>query len=763
MCASVPVGTRSRRAPRREAIHWDPLREEGHRRLLKVLAAKGDHAAVHQAYSSLRQLLGEELGVSPSPSTEAAFLEALGTEPALPAGDTSTAATPARSWRQPFPTALAAHATTLVGREAELVWLWSLWRRARPGAPLTAVISGPVGAGKRSLAAAFASEVSASGGSVEYRDATSVEPIDHHPTGRPHGTAALLAVIELNGNRWRPEINDASLVVLLSTCPGAQGDAAELLLGPLDRAAVEALAEERLGRPPHDDEAAELWAITGGWPGAVIDGLTAWTAERAELLVRTGASAVAAVASSRDDLADEVLRRRARHRGPPAIRADRRPYKGLLRFEPDDADLFFGRDQLVADLLARVATERLIVVVGASGSGKSSVIRAGLVADLRRGVLPGSERWPILLLTPGRDPLGSLAACLRASASRPDGMGIDVLLADLDQAAPSIVVVDQFEEVFTAATDDEQRRTFVEALCRGLGDTSSRRRLVIALRSDFYDLFCEMAALPAGITSAPVVVAAPTEAELRRMVLLPAQAAGRTMEPDLVDRVIADSRCAAGALPLVSTAMAEAWDHHDGSTLTVAVYRAAGGVAGAVAALAERAWAGLDAAEQHQAKGLILRLCSSGDGDLARPVSLDELAPGRADTPGVLAHLVRWRLVTIDDGTVRVARRGADARVATLTCLAGAGPRRCTSGSATCAARRQSGSAVGRMSATCIGVAVLPPLSGSTMRSRSPRPSRRSSLRAASTSAASSDVGAAVGGARVHWPPASRRRSSWPR
>ena len=517
------------------------------------------------------------------------------------------------------------------------------------------MIIGPVGAGKRSLVAAFASEVYASGGSVEYRRTMGVEPCDDQPTEQPDRRTASLAVIELDSSRSVPEAEDASLIVLLSRCHGATGDAAELLLSPLDRAAVEALAEERLGRQPQDREADELWATTGGWPGAVIDVLTEWTAERADMLARTGASAVAAVASSRDDLAAEVLRRRARRRGPPPIPAERGPYKGLLRFEPDDADLFFGRDQLVADLLARVATERLIVVLGASGSGKSSVVRAGLIADLRRGVLRESEFWPILLLTPGRDPLGSLAVCLRASAANPDGKGIDELLAELDQAGPSLVVVDQFEELFTAAIDDEQRRMFVGALCRGLDDTGSQRRVAIALHADFYDRFSAIAALPAGVASAPVIVAEPTETELRRMVLLPARAAGRTLEPDLVHRVIADARGAAGVLPLVSTAMAETWGRDDGSTLMLAAYRAAGGVAGAVAALAEQAWSGLDAAEQFQAKGLLLRLSSSGDGDLASPVSVDELASQRVDSLGVLAHLVRWRLVTIDDGTVRVA------------------------------------------------------------------------------------------------------------
>ena len=180
--------------------------------------------------------------------------------------------------------------------------------------------------------------------------------------------------------------------------------------------------------------------------------------------------------------------------------------------------------------------------------------------------------------------------------------------------------------------------------------------------------------MPAGVASAPVIVAEPTETELRRMVLLPARAAGRTLEPDLVHRVIADARGAAGVLPLVSTAMAETWGHDDGSTLMLAAYRAAGGVAGAVAALAEQAWSGLDAAEQFQAKGLLLRLSSSGDGDLASPVSVDELASRHVDSLGVLAHLVRWRLVTIDDGTVRVAHEALIREWPRLRRLVGARP-----------------------------------------------------------------------------------------
>lgn len=156
------------------------------------------------------------------------------------------------------------------------------------------------------------------------------------------------------------------------------------------------------------------------------------------------------------------------------------PYKGLLRFEPEDADLFFGREQVAADVLARLSASRLVTVLGASGNGKSSVVRAGVIAELRRGVLPGSDRWPVVLLTPRRHPLATLTACLRSATQSPDGIPMDELLDELDRTSPSVVVVDQFEELFMLGISEHERVAFLDALLRGI-DGRPGHRVVLAL------------------------------------------------------------------------------------------------------------------------------------------------------------------------------------------------------------------------------------------------------------------------------------------
>jgi WD40 repeat protein/DNA-binding SARP family transcriptional activator len=644
----------------REAVHYEPLREAGHQRLLRALVAKGDHAAALTAYAACRRLLAEELGVGPSPETEAIYHEALGVEPDVHV-DATIADGPRTVGARPlFPSTLGEHATTLVGRESALVWLWSLWRRARPDAPLTAVLQGPPGAGKRSLAAVFAREVYAAGGSVVHRcigDGHDNAGADE--AARGVGSSSLLAVLELPEDvAGVPPVEGAALILAVSTtCPAeATGEAAVLAVPPLDRASVEALAEEGLGRTPSDGELDELCATTGGWPGAVAGALREWAADRARELAREAARANASLTSAHTDLADQIMRSRRRpvvSTRPPAEHA---PYKGLLRFEPEDADLFFGREQLVADVLARLSAGRLVTVLGASGNGKSSVVRAGVIAELRRGALPGSDRWPVVLLTPGRHPLATLTACLRSATQSPDSVAMDELLDELDRMSPSVVVVDQFEELFMLGISEHERVAFLDALLRGIPDGRPGHRVVLALRSDIYERCDSVPGLTDVLHGSQVVVPAPTEPELRRIVCSPARAAGVVLEPGLVDEVIADAGAAPGALPLVSTALLGSWTRRTGSMVTIDGYRAAGGVAGAIATLAEGVWADLDAEEQRPARSMLMRLSVGDAGDLNSPVRREELtSTGEAVAERVLDRLVRRRLVTVDDDTVRLA------------------------------------------------------------------------------------------------------------
>ena len=619
--------------------------------------AEGDHAAVLTAYAACRRVLSEELGASPSSDTEGIYREALGVDPdSDPVGDVRPGSDPLVA-RSLFPTTLVEHSTTLIGRESELVWLWSLWRRARAEAPLTVALFGPPGAGKRSLAAVFAREVYTAGGTVVHVCTDGDGSFRADWPAIETSSGALAVVEQFPVGDTVPRLPGAALVVVLSTdrAESAPFDAARAV-GALDRESVRAIVDERVGREAHDDELDEWCATTGGWPGALVGRLSELADVRARTLTGEAARANASLTAVQAKLADEILRRRPRPAVSSSPAAERAPYKGLLRFEPEDADLFFGREQLVADVLSRLSTDRLVVVLGASGSGKSSLLRAGVVAELRRGTLPGSAHWPVALLTPGRDPMASLTACLVSvtGAATPDA-SVEALVDELDRVSPSVVIVDQFEELFMPSTVDGDRVAFVTALLHGIADRpawspSGRRRAVGLLRR----VQCAPRTLGSDRRLAAGRPAA-HRVELRRIVSLPVRVAGGSLEPGLVDVVIADSRAAPGSLPLVSTAMLESWGHRADSIVSIESYRASGGVAGAIAGLAEGVWSGFGSAEQRVARSMFLRL-SGAASDANNPVLRTELVP--ADdvmASHVLDRLVRRRLVTVDEDTVRLA------------------------------------------------------------------------------------------------------------
>ena len=209
-----------------------------------------------------------------------------------------------------------------------------------------------------------------------------------------------------------------------------------------------------------------------GLPDAVIE------KQRAETVAQLGASAGRAAAerarqrAAEDDLAGDVVELQAAWEGaaPPDAGVVACPFKGLASFDVDDAAFFFGRERLVAEMVAALPGASLLGIVGPSGSGKSSALRAGLLPALANGVLPGSDRWAIALLRPGQHPLGALEAAV-AGAPR-DGR--------------LVVAVDQFEEVFTACRDEAERAAFADALVAATRDLRRRAVVLIALRADFY-------------------------------------------------------------------------------------------------------------------------------------------------------------------------------------------------------------------------------------------------------------------------------------
>jgi WD40 repeat protein/class 3 adenylate cyclase len=352
------------------------------------------------------------------------------------------------------------------------------------------------------------------------------------------------------------------------------------------------------------------------------------------------------------------------------------PYKGLRAFQEADSADFFGRAALTERLLARLAAPdaagRFLAVVGPSGSGKSSVVRAGLVPAVRDGRLPGAEDWFVVEMIPGAQPLDELAAgLLRVAvspqtasgdagslaaqlAAGPDGLA-RTLAAVLppDSGTELLLVIDQFEEVFTLVEDEAVRNTFLQALVTAVSAPGSRLRVVITLRADFYDrplLHPELGSLVRACTE---VVLPLTPDELREAVVAPAGRVGVRLEPELLAVIVQEVGEQPGALPLLQYALTELFEHRDGRTLTLGAYRAGGGVLGALARRADDIYAGLDPAEQEIARQLFLRLVTLGEGveDTRRRVPRSELAALDTDSAAldtVLDAFGRYRLLTFD-------------------------------------------------------------------------------------------------------------------
>ncbi len=229
-----------------------------------------------------------------------------------------------------------------------------------------------------------------------------------------------------------------------------------------------------------------------------------------------------------------------------------------------------GRERLVAELAARVLERRLVVVVGSSGSGKSSLVRAGLVPLARSGRLPGAGAWATHIIVPGFDPLAALAA-----------------IEELDEPGARLLVVDQFEEAFAAPAATLDR--FCGQLLDLAGDPDLDVHVVLVMRSDEYTKLASIPALTDAATSSQLMVGPPSDDEVRRIVTEPARRTGVAVEPALVDLVTHDVGGYEAALPLVSAALAEVWERRDGNVLRAERYIEIGGLATAVERLGEQA------------------------------------------------------------------------------------------------------------------------------------------------------------------------------
>ncbi len=343
------------------------------------------------------------------------------------------------------------------------------------------------------------------------------------------------------------------------------------------------------------------------------------------------------------------------------------PYMGLRYFDTSDADLFYGREALTRELLARVQKESFLAIVGASGSGKSSVARAGLIPVWKKENL----RSAIHVITPTAHPLESLAASLTRETE--SVTATSTLMDDLKNDSRSLrlyvkkalgetkllLLVDQFEETFTLCKDTDERKAFIENLLTLADEENSPAHVVITLRADFYAHCAEYDGLRQVLEEHQKYIGAMTPDELRQAITAPAQSAGWDFQPGLVDLILQDVGTEPGALPLLSHALLETWKRRQRSTLTLKGYTDAGGVKKAIAQTAESVYDKLIPAEQTIARGIFLRLTELGEGvqDTRRRVKMDELAQTKEQetVAKVLKTLIDARLVTTAQDSAEVA------------------------------------------------------------------------------------------------------------
>ena len=326
------------------------------------------------------------------------------------------------------------------------------------------------------------------------------------------------------------------------------------------------------------------------------------------------------------------------------------PYRGLTSFDQQDAAWFFGREDLAGEIADRVAgqlpgTGGPLIVVGPSGAGKSSLLRAGVIPELRkRGRAPA-------IMTPGLHPARNLA---------------DVLSAETAPATQRVLVVDQFEEIFARELTDDERQDFIDSVC------TAETAVVIGMRADFYPQALRHSLLAAAMQRDQIVVGPMSAVELRRVIVEPARRAKLDVEPGLVELVLRDllprtsgiaSRGAhdAGALPLLSHALQAAWERHRGSRLAIGDYLAGGAITGSIAQSADAVLAGLSQQLREVARRLFLRLVRTDEdiADTRRRIALSDLFEGREpaeidDYQDVLDRFTEARLLTVDIDAVEI-------------------------------------------------------------------------------------------------------------
>jgi WD40 repeat protein len=350
------------------------------------------------------------------------------------------------------------------------------------------------------------------------------------------------------------------------------------------------------------------------------------------------------------------------------------PYKGLRAFQEGDAGDFFGRDALIQQLLWRMVEaheyQRFLAVIGPSGSGKSSVVKAGLIPSLRAGAIQGSENWFIVEMLPGADPIVELEEAiisvsvnqiaqivmrLRSNPRALHDIVWDILPKDDSEL---VLVIDQFEEVFTQATDND-RNAFLENLYEAIIAEDSRLRVIVTMRADFYDRPLMVPKFSALMQQRTEVVVPMNAEELTQSITGPSRRLNVVFQQGLVPQIVAEVSQQPGVLPMLQYTLTELFERREGQIMTVSAYNELGGVLGSLAKRAEEIYLKMNDVQQETTRQLFLRLVTLGEGseDTRRRALMGEVLSASRDSK-VMQQIVdtfgNYRLLTFDrDPTTR--------------------------------------------------------------------------------------------------------------
>ncbi|UBF28522.1 NACHT domain-containing protein [Kovacikia minuta CCNUW1] len=352
----------------------------------------------------------------------------------------------------------------------------------------------------------------------------------------------------------------------------------------------------------------------------------------------------------------------------PELSDDLCPFMGLEAFREKNQNLFFGRQRLIDKLLKHLETNRLLIVVGSSGSGKSSVVLGGLLSRLLNGAIQGSQNWFYYApLVPGSNPLATLAQRLKpANASATEWISKQVSafkqnpnhlvqLVEQPDHQPVVLIIDQFEEVFTLCQDDEARQALIRNLLNFIQTSNSRKTLILTMRTDFESQFVRTPDLLPLFEQSYIRVTALDAGELRETIEKPAEMVGLKFEEGLVDALLADVLGEPAALPLLQFTLLKLWDNREYNRVTWEAYRRLGGGRLALAKSADEFYNSLIPEEQLTVKRILLRMVRPTEGleVTSNRIPRKELylsgeAHDRVDR--VLDKLIQVRLVRLTEG-----------------------------------------------------------------------------------------------------------------